>query len=816
LQPLFSVSVRALIEFVLRRGDLGTDRDFVTRDRALAGTRGHQQIQRSRPPGYQKEVGLSFDCDAGEFILRVQGRIDGVLETQDEVILEEIKTVHRAWDGTPDSLHWAQAKCYGFIFAHQRALRQITLRLTYLNLDTGRTTELIERFTTAELAAFFEQTVAVYLAWVRLYWRHSQERNESLARVPFPFAAYRPGQRQLAVAAYRAIARGERLFVEAPTGSGKTMAVIFPAVKALGEGKIERIFYLTARTTGRAIAENALSQLTDAGVQLRSLTLTAREKVCLQNGQPCDRASCPLARGYYDRRHPAMRQALTHFQLQRTVLESLAREHQVCPFELALDLSRWVDVIIGDFNHVFDPRAYLRRHFDDESAAYALLIDEAHNLVDRAREMFSAELSCAEIREVRRAIQSTVPGCAKALGRLNSAITKLARRDSDAPELPGEEGSLGLFDPQRQGLEAPPPLPSIASRGFASRDRSVLCLPELPASLTPGLEQALDQAEAWLAQNQPSEFRASLLQLYFRLYAFYRTMGSYDERYRTLVEPGRFGAVRLFCLDPSLQLSQALERGNSAVFFSATLTPLVYYREVLGGKAQDRTLGLDSPFPPENLLVLVHDGIRTDWKARTATLLGVAQAIGAAVQEKRGNYLVYLPSYEYLAALHGQFVQAFPGCSVLVQRPGMSDLERGEFLAAFATDHDETRVGFAVLGGIFGEAIDLVGERLIGAIIVGVGLPQLCLERDLIRNFFEERTHAGFDYAYTFPGMNRVRQAVGRVIRSESDRGMVLLIDTRFGRAQYRSLFPSWWRPLRVSNVSDLGKALRLFWDPLA
>jgi DNA excision repair protein ERCC-2 len=336
---------------------------------------------------------------------------------------------------------------------------------------------------------------------------------------------------------------------------------------------------------------------------------------------------------------------------------------------------------------------------------------------------------------------------------------------------------------------------------------------EFPDSLTQPLEAALKEAEAWLARNEPADFRESLLELFFRLHSFQRTAELYDERYVTITEPGRSVRVRLFCLDPSFLLRQALARGKAAVFFSATLTPIDYYRALLGGSEEDPLLQLPSPFPPQHLAVLVQDRIRTHFKARAESLSDVVQAIASLVEGRRGNYIAYFPSYQYLTAVQEQFHAQHPAVPILVQRPGMSEPEREAFLAAFAAEHGETLLGFAVMGGVFGEGIDLVGDRLIGAIIVGVGLPQLCIERDLIRDYFEGKTGAGFEYAYTFPGMNRVLQATGRVIRSETDRGVVLLIDARFAEQRYGRLFPAWWHPARARNTAEIRSALAKFWQ---
>lgn len=838
-KPIFTVQVRELVEFALSRGDLGGGRDFVGRDRALAGTCGHQRLQRSRPADYEKEVRVSHDVEAEELVLRIQGRIDGVLATPDEVLLEEIKTVQAGWDRAADPLHWAQAKFYSFIYAHDHALDKVTIQLAYLDLEDGEVTEFRERCSFAELSRFFAETTAIYLEWIREQFHWRRQRDESIRALAFPFPRYRPGQRELAVAAYRTLARGGRLFLEAPTGIGKTISVLFPAVKALGEGKLERIFYLTARTIGRAVAENALTDLRTAGLRLRTVTLTAKEKICFQPSQPCDASSCAFARGYFDRLRPALRDALGREEITRAVLEEVGRAHQVCPFELSLDVSSWADAVVCDYNYVFDPRVYLRRHFADEAGDHGFLVDEAHNLVDRAREMFSADLDSRELRDVRRAIKDAVPRCARALSKLNSALRKLG--GANAPEAePGEAGELSLFssdgetarDPQRSGVSAErrklpaqemaalyrdaatvhPALSHRMGEGARRAGEGGHTCRDLPADLLPLLETALREAEAWLARNQPADFRETLLELYFRLRAFQRTAELYDERFVTILAPGTSLRVRLFCLDPSFLLRQALARGKAAVFFSATLSPLDYYRDLLGGEAEDLALQLPSPFPPENLAVLVQDRIRTHFKARAESLADVVQAIGTMVAGRAGNYLVYLPSYQYLTAVQEEFHALHPAVPMLVQRPGMSEAEREEFLAAFAAEHGETLVGFAVMGGIFGEGIDLVGDRLIGAVIVGVGLPQLCVERDLIRDYFQARNGAGFDYAYTFPGMNRVLQAIGRVIRSETDRGVVLLIDARFVEARYRRLFPRRWQPARVRSVREIQETLGRYW----
>lgn len=802
-KPAHTVQVRELVEFVHRRGNLGGEREFVGSNRALAGIRGHQKIQRSRPTGYLTELPVEFAVEAPEFTLEIRGRIDGLLLTSQAVLLEEIKTVHGSWNHEADALHWAQLKCYGFIYAQAHALSELDLQLVYLELPTGELTEFRQTFSFEVLAVFFYATTAIYLEWLRERHQWCQRRNASVAALAFPFPEYRPGQRELAVAAYRVLAKGGRLFLAAPTGIGKTISVLFPAVKALGEGKLERVFYLTARTVGRAIAEKALADLRRIGLKLRAVTLTAKEKVCIRQGRACDPLTCPLALGYYDRIKPAMREALAQEEITRVVLETVGQQHQVCPFELSLDLSVWTDAIICDYNYVFDPQVYLRRHFAETGGAYGFLVDEAHNLVDRARDMFSADLDGREILDVKRALKTAVPRCAKALAKLHAAMRQAGS--------PGESGRevFAPSDPIRELNLFP-----IQTTAGKERRSGALTERELPRAVIESLETALAEAEIWLASNQPAEFREALLALYFQMHSFRRTAELYDERFVAIIESPLPDKLRLFCLDPSQLLRQALARGQAAIFFSATLTPMDYYRALLGGAPDDPALQLSSPFPPEHLGILLQDRIQTHFKGRAESLGDVVAAIGALVQGRRGNYLVYFPSYHYLQATLQAFQASHPSVTVLAQRAGMTEPERDAFLAAFAVEHGETLVGFAVLGGIFGEGIDLVGERLIGAVIVGVGLPQLCVERDLIRDYFERHSAPGFEFAYTFPGMNRVLQAVGRVIRSETDRGIVLLIDARFNELRYRRLFPPWWRFVRVRHAAGLSAAVSRFWSP--
>jgi DNA excision repair protein ERCC-2 len=777
---LLKVSVRDLVGFVLRSGDL-VGGGFASARRLAEGTRVHQRVQQARPEGYRSEVALSHLVEAGGLTLEISGRLDGLLVEDELVVVEEIKTVQEEIDAErPENpVHWAQAKVYAAILALQHDLERVGVQLTYVQLDTYERLEERRVFSRQELVSFFNDLVARYLHWARRYGEWGEKRDQSIAELEFPFPAYRPGQRRLAGAAYRAIQGQGRLFAQAPTGIGKTISTLFPALKALGLGHVEKVFYLTARTSGRGAAEKALDDMRSAGLRLKSLTLTARDRICFKpmGGARCVPEQCEYAIGYYDRINDALQEVFDHDALTRQRLEEYAQKHRVCPFEFSLELSLWSDVIVCDYNYVFDPRAYLRRFFLDNAGAYAFLIDEAHNLVDRGREMFSAELYKSQVLDLKRAVARDHPELGKRLEALNRYFLKVSKK----------------IDKQGDG--------------------QAWVDPALPADLMLLLERFLGEAEKVLSRNVPWPYWDELIDFYFEALAFQRVGELFDEHYTTCAQKqDKEVHLRLFCMDPSQNIRQALKRGIAAVFFSATLTPLEYFRDLLGGEEGDSLLSLDSPFPPQNLHLLLADHVETTYKKRQETYDGVTESIAVAVSQRPGKYLAFFPSYRYLEEVASRFAASHPDLEMLVQTPNMPEKERQAFLAAFDADNSRTALGFAVLGGLFGESIDLVGERLVGAIVVGVGLPQLCLERDLIRHYFDSRAIPGFEYAYTYPGMNRVLQAAGRVIRTAEDRGMVLLIDRRFGQSRYRQLFPPSWRPVRVRSPEQIGRSLEWFW----
>ncbi|MEQ8200517.1 MAG: ATP-dependent DNA helicase [Syntrophomonadaceae bacterium] len=773
--------IRQLVELMLRSGDI--DSRFASGDRMHEGARAHrvrQKTNRERYDDYRSEVFLAgrYCCQGEEYVL--EGRADGVFSLDGAYIVEEIKTTARPISSLGEELdaaHWGQAKCYAHIFGRQHDLAEVSIQLTYINLDTNESKSIVNTFALAQLEEFVNQLLAQYAEWANFTLEWLKIRDASIKSLQFPFSAYRHGQRQLAVAAFRTIAGRTRLFVQAPTGVGKTISVLFPAIKAMGEGMTAKIFYLTARTTTRLVAEEAVARMRAGGLRIKTLTLTAKDKICFCEQTACRPDYCQYAQGHYDRVNQAILDAIqASDDLSRPVIEDYARRHRVCPFELSLDLALLADCVICDYNYVFDPRAYLRRFFTAGGGEHVFLIDEAHNLVDRAREMFSAQLDKSRFLKVKKGYK----GRSRPLDKIMNSINR---------------HMIGL---RQQCLE-----------------KGGLVVPARPDEFIDLVGRFVSWAESMLKDNRDMGEDQDFLRLYFDALSFMSIADLYDERYVTMVEADRHEVVvKLFCLDPSHLLAESLERGIAAIMFSATLTPLPYFRDILGGGEGDGLLALGSPFDPDNLCLLVADRVSTRYRDRERSREEVAGLIGSFVSVKTGNYMVYFPSYRYMRDVYQVFAGLFPDLDTVLQGSGMGETDREAFLAGFAEEPARTRVGFCVLGGIFSEGIDLAGSRLIGAVVVSVGLPQLSVQQDTIMDYFQSRNGRGYEYAYQYPGMNKVLQAAGRVIRTESDRGAVLLIDERYGHRSYRELFPRHWHKHRkVNSPQAIHTALVSFWS---
>ena len=833
------LAVRQLVEFLLQTGDI--DSRFAGFDRANEGARIHRKLQKQAGESYQPEVFLSGSREVDGIRCTVEGRADGIFtDSEGRTVIDEIKTT-----GVPSGeisaelnfCHWAQGMVYASLYAAQQDLPEAAVRLTYYQIDDDKIFYFTRYFSRDELEDFFLGLLRQYAPWARRQLDWDAARAASLQAMRFPYASYRPGQRALAGEVYRACKTGReagkggfRLFCQAPTGTGKTMSALFPSLKAMGEGTGEKLFYFTARTTARAAAEDAVVLLRQAnpGLVFRSVTLTAKEKVCLaQNeaGRPvCMPEACPYAKGYYDRRKEALAALLDGGgQLDRPAIEAAARQFTVCPFELGLDLSDWADLVIGDYNYLFDPTVHLRRFFE-LAGDWIFLIDEAHNLPDRAREMYSASFAKSSIAEAKRALlrgKNALKGHLLRADRellvLRRAVEALAprRRTEAGPESvpasePPQAEQLGFFD-QPPAAKKTAPSPALPEPLYA-QDGTVF-FRELPPAVVRPLYSLLPPLQDWLEHNPDAPAHEQLLDLYFSLHDLLRTADRYDEHSVTqLTARGSELTIRLLCLDPSAFVDESLACGRTSVLFSATLIPPAYYKKVLGcGGA--RAVALESPFPPGNLGLYCLPGISTRYRHREASVGPISDALAALAQSKVGNYLAFFPSYAYLRQVWADFTARYPGIRTIAQESGLDEAGRAAFLARFVPDPAETLLGFGVLGGVFGEGVDLVGSRLIGCAIVGVGLPQVSPRQEMLRRYFDEKDGSGFDCAYRFPGMNKVLQAAGRVIRTEHDRGVVLLLDDRFAQEGYRRLFPWHWAHLQYLPGTDaLKQALQTFW----
>jgi DNA excision repair protein ERCC-2 len=777
IKPTLHLAVRSLVELVLRSGDLRLD--FFGAVRAAEGIRIHRQVQSRRPDSYQAEVPVRFSTATEKFEYVVSGRIDGLFMRDQLTVVDEIKTTHRPledFEQDSDPVHWGQAQCYAYMWACQECLERIAVQLTYVHAPGGNHRELTRVFDIAELKVYFEGLLHRYEQWFadQLVW--AAVRDPSIAALDFPFDTFREGQRAMSVAVYRAVRDGGQLLVQAATGIGKTMAALYPAIKVMSASGKLKIIYLTARTTGRQAAESALDVLRAKGLRIKSVSLTAKAKICPNPQSACLPEECPFAEGFFDRINDALQEVLRTDAMTRAAIEAAARKHRVCPFELSLELTPWSDVVIGDYNYVFDPAVALRRLLSEESAGHALLVDEAHNLLDRARDMFSARLGKSAVLALRRTLKGELPQLFRLLGRINRWM--VARRR----ECRGAGGTL-----------------SGSNR---------------PDELVELLQLFVYAAERWLARNIRTVFREELLTFFFDCLSFLRVAESYDACYSTIFEESaEEWTVQLFCIDPAPQLRAVWGQCGPAVLFSATLTPAEYFQTMLGCAENAGKLNVPSPFAAKNLAVIAEPRIQTLFRQREASTKAVSEAIATVVRRRTGNYLLFFPSYAYLHLICRQFGQDHPDIRVLVQRADMSEEERGAFLDAFEDAVEQTLVGFAVMGGVFGEGIDLTGERLTGAVIVGVGLPGICTQRELIREYFDRRNGCGFEFAYQYPGLNRVLQAAGRVIRSEQDRGVVLLIDGRYAQQRYRTLLPAHWHVQVAGAGLEAGQIIDRFWN---
>lgn len=838
-------SVRNLVEFILRGGDIDNRSGRMITDAMMEGSKIHRKIQRSMGENYQAEVPLALTIEAEEYMLVIEGRADGIAygefpnqnsekeaytqdtfldrtgKSEEMVYIDEIKGVYRnvATMEAPVYVHKAQAMCYAYIYALQNHLDQIGVQMTYCNLDTEDVKLFQEVFAWDALADWFGNLIAEYRKWAdwQIMWR--RKRQESIQNLEFPYP-YREGQRKLVGDVYRTIRRGKNLFLQAPTGVGKTISTIFPAVKAVGEELADRIFYLTAKTITATVAKETFGLLREQGYQAKIIQLTAKEKLCLcgntaieqeaadqddpypdfpQIKLECNPQNCPYAKGHFDRVNDAVFELLQASDLfTREEILAQARKHRVCPFELSLDVATWCDNILCDYNYVFDPNVYLKRFFQDSSKEkYLFLVDEAHNLVDRSREMYSATLYKEDILAVKKIMKPHNQAIAWTLDKCNKAMLDF-KRECENYSVCESVGVLTFY-----------------------------------------LMRLISQMEEFF--EKPREFpdKKTVLDFYFELRNFVNIYDLVDENYviyDEMQEDGRF-MIKLFCVDPSKNLQKCIDKSVSTIFFSATLLPINYYKRLLSTKEDNYAIYAQSTFDETQRLLAFGRDVSTKYTRRgPAEYEKIARYIRAAIRSKKGNYMVFFPSYKMMQDVYDVFVRveresdtrngvAVSGepniaeesleesLTIIMQHSNMNEAEREEFLQAFEQEDGGTLVAFCVMGGIFGEGIDLKNDRLIGAVIVGTGLPQISNEREILKQYYDKQGLSGFDYAFRYPGINKVLQAAGRVIRTQEDRGIIVLLDERFLQSDYNALYPREWKNRIVGNVETVDAEICKFWE---
>ena len=777
------ISVRNLVEFILRSGDLDNSRGSSgDKEAMLKGGRLHRKIQRSMKGNYQAEVSLKRESEYEDVIIQVEGRADGIFTEDGEFWIDEIKGTYGNLQAmeVPVPVHRAQAMCYGWIYGEKEGLSQIGIQMTYSHLDTEDTRRFREIFSMEELKNWYQKLLDDYHKWISCSLSWKKERNASMKDLQFPFP-YREGQREIVSGVYHTVSSKKTLFVQAPTGVGKTMSAIFPSVRAIGEGKGETLFYLTAKTITGTVAWEAFHTLRENGLKFKVTAITAKEKLCFLDSPECTPEKCPYAKGHFDRVNDAVYELWTTEEVySREVIRAHAEKWQVCPFEMCLDLSVWVDGVICDYNYAFDPNVHLKRFFGENiSGDYIFLFDEAHNLVERGREMYSAEISRQTLFTLRKKIRKHFPKLARALDKASRQMLEL-------------EEDLKASQNPYQVLSNPGVLPVTF------------------LTISGELEEILEE------KNLEEELRKEILEFYFVVRDFLNVSELVDENYVVYTEC--FGEndfrLRLFCVNPAANLSEYLKKGRSAVFFSATLFPMLYYRELLTTETDAYGIYVQSPFSAKNRRILIGSDVSSRYTRRNHTeYRKIAEYISRCVWQRQGNYMVFFPSYRLMEDVYQVYEEEFSVDWVrcIRQNSDMTEREREEFLEEFQS-REGTLVGFCVLGGIFSEGVDLTGESLIGAIIVGTGLPQIGSEREILKEYYDRKKQSGFDYAYRYPGMNKVLQAAGRVIRTKEDRGVILLLDDRFLGRDYGEIFPREWKDRSSCRLNTVEEAVSRFW----
>lgn len=860
------ISVRNLVEFILRSGDIDDRRGQGGSPEAmLEGAKIHRAIQAAAGSDYSAEVSLSEEIQlTDEVMLVIDGRADGVINNKGYITIDEIKGMYLdvLKLTEPFEIHLAQAKCYAYIWARQHGLSDISVRMTYVGIEDRHIKLFNSDHTFEELEGWFRDLTDRYKPWALHIAGWTDTRRESVKKLEFPYE-YRPGQRDLAADVYKTIYHRKKLFLEAPTGTGKTLAVLFPSIKATGEGLASYIFYMTAKNMGAKACADALELMRErGGLRFKSVHILGKERSCLNTVSHCNPDECLFARGHFDRVNEALYELLTSKDaFTREEIEKQSVKHQVCPYALARDLTEFSDCIICDYNYIFDPAVSLRHFFGEgkKTGDYLFLIDEAHNLVERARDMYSASLSLRRLGYVSgliRGIDRKLSRCLNVLiGQMEILADELTEAGipkdgymivSDIGGVMEAAGALAgrFLELMQERRHRDGDSDSRGRRNKGDEDPGQLTLADTCPTVvnqesagSESVEPGADQGEE-KSGRKADRFSDEILEFYFDLLHFGDVCDRLDMRYRIYTERTESGdmQLRLLCVDPSHNLSEYLAYGRATVFFSATLLPVSYYMDLLVGSRDDYTVYAFSVFDPDKLGVFVDTAVTSRYARRgPEEYRKIAIHIKEIVSCRKGNYMVFFPSYSFLEKVYEMFGGLTDnnrlydtenaGCdtegteagwpdagSVICQTAEMSEQDREDFLGRFAEGDNDGIIAFCVMGGLFAEGIDLTGEKLIGALIVGTGLPQISNERDILKKYFNDNGRDGFDYSMKIPGMNKVLQAAGRVIRTEEDTGVIALLDERFDKPDHRKMYPREWRKIQKITGREFD-LIRKFWS---
>ena len=752
----FKESVRGIVEYVLKGGSL--DDRFVSRRRVLEGTIAHGKLQRDNEKVYQdyeKEVILKHEFLVNNISLIVEGRADGIIKENGKIIIEEIKSTYKDLSYINfdyNLLHWAQGKFYGYIYCVDNNIDEIDIRLSYFNINNDEVRSFDKTYNICELEQFVYSLVNKYLEIIVIKEEFNKIKNESIRLLSFPFSSYRKGQRELAVNCFNTIKQNGILFAQAPTGIGKTISTIFPALKSIGENRGEKIVYLTAKTITRTVAQEAYLKLYDKGLKFKVVTITAKEKICLNNEVKCNPDDCIYAKDYFTKINNVIASLIKKDDkfFEDDIIE-YAKMYNICPFQLSLDLSEWCDGIICDYNYAFDPTVKLKRIFEERNEKNILLIDEAHNLVSRARNIYSCQIEKSKIVNVNKVIKGKVPRLYKISNAINKEMILIRRELEEINE-------------------------------------NITYHNEIYQNLIKLMKSFINEAESYLIKAKGTLGYEDVLEFYYSARSFIAVSELYSNKYTTILrkEKSEF-IIKIFCINPSENLKQTLNGAYSSIIFSATLSPINYYMDLIGGDEKSFRVRFDSPFNKKNLSTYLYN-LDMRYFNREKNIDMLCKLINQFITEVKGNYMVFLPSFEYLGKVYEKYIDIYGNNGTIIQEENLSEEKKKEYLEQFSLKTNI--VGFTVVGGMFSEGIDLPGDKLIGAIIVGVGFPKVSIENNIIQDYFEKN---GFDYSYTYPGINKVLQSVGRVIRTENDKGRVLLIDNRYSSYKYKAMLPSEW-----------------------